>query len=165
MYQLILVNDAEGWATMADGDEVTPLRPSERTGYHAINSSANDQNTSARNEPPVDLCLRNVSRHSAGPDPMGFIEAVKLNRGAVGWSIFFSLGIIMTAFDSQLLGNLYATPAFRRDFGYDFNGTYIIPAGWQTMLGIGGPIGQCFGALFAAYPMEEFGRKKVREAQ
>lgn len=59
---------------------------------------------------------------------MTFFEAVRLYPGAVGWSIFFSLGIIMTAFDPQLLGNLYATPAFQKDFGYLFEGDYIISA-------------------------------------
>ncbi|CZR59493.1 probable maltose permease [Phialocephala subalpina] len=73
---------------------------------------------------------------------MTFFEAVKLYPGAVGWSIF-SLGIIMTAFDPQLLGNLYATPAFQKDFGYLFEGDYIISAAWQTGLGMGNPIGQC----------------------
>lgn len=76
-----------------------------------------------------------------------------------GLSIFFSLGIIMTAFDPQLLGNLYATPAFQRDFGYLHRGSYIISAPWQTGLSIGSPIGQVVGALFAGYPMEWFGRK------
>jgi MFS transporter, SP family, general alpha glucoside:H+ symporter len=47
-----------------------------------------------------------------------FLEAMKLYLKAAGWSIFFSLGIIITAFDSQLLENLYATPAFQRDFSY-----------------------------------------------
>lgn len=28
----------------------------------------------------------------------------------------------MLAFDSQLMGNLYATPQFRKDFGYLYNG-------------------------------------------
>lgn len=98
----------------------------------------------------------------AAEHQMTFFEAVKLYPGAVGWSIFFSLGIIMTAFDPQLLGNLYATPAFQKDFGYLYKGEYIVSAAWQTGLGMGNPIGQCVGALFAAYPMEWWGRKKVR---
>lgn len=55
----------------------------------------------------------------------------------------------MTAFDPQLLGNLYATPAFQKDFGYLYNGSYIISAPWQTGLSMGSPIGQVVGALFA----------------
>lgn len=37
---------------------------------------------------------------------LSFFEALKLYPTAVGWSVFFSLGIIMTAFDPQLLGEL-----------------------------------------------------------
>jgi SP family general alpha glucoside:H+ symporter-like MFS transporter len=68
--------------------------------------------------------------------------SLKMYPTAVGWSMFFSLGTIMTAFDPQLLGNLYATPAFQRDFGYLFEGSYIISAPWQTALGMGNPMGQ-----------------------
>ncbi|KAF2163828.1 hypothetical protein M409DRAFT_68371 [Zasmidium cellare ATCC 36951] len=92
---------------------------------------------------------------------LSFLEALKLYPTAVGWSLFFSLGIIMTAFDPQLLGNLYATPAFQRDFGYLYEGEYIISAPWQTGLSMGNPIGQVVGAFFAAYPMEWYGRKKT----
>ena len=61
---------------------------------------------------------------------MTFFEALKLYPTSAAWSVFFSLGIIMTAFDPQLLGNLYATPAFQKDFGYLFQGEYIISAAW-----------------------------------
>jgi SP family general alpha glucoside:H+ symporter-like MFS transporter len=88
-----------------------------------------------------------------------FLQAMRLYPTAAGWSIFFSLGIIMTAFDPQLLGNLYATPAFQSDFGYLYQGSYIISAPWQTGLSMGSPIGQVVGALFAGYPMEWYGRK------
>ncbi|KAH9836017.1 general alpha-glucoside permease-like [Teratosphaeria destructans] len=90
-----------------------------------------------------------------------FLDALKLYPTAIGWSVFFSLGIIMTAFDPQLLGNLYATPAFQRDFGYLYQGDYIVSAPWQTGLSMGNPIGQVLGAFFASYPMEWFGRKKT----
>lgn len=80
---------------------------------------------------------------------MSFREVMALYPKAAGWSIFFSLGVIMTAFDPQLLGNLYATPAFQKDFGYLYNGNYIISAPWQTGLSMGSPIGQVVGALFA----------------
>jgi MFS transporter, SP family, general alpha glucoside:H+ symporter len=73
---------------------------------------------------------------------MSVWESLKTYPTAAAWSIFFSLGTIMTAFDPQLLGNLYATPAFQRDFGYMYKGSYIISAPWQTALGMGNPIGQ-----------------------
>jgi hypothetical protein len=33
---------------------------------------------------------------------LSFLEAVKLYPTAIGWSVFFSLGVIMTAFDPQV---------------------------------------------------------------
>lgn len=40
-------------------------------------------------------------------------EALKLYPAAIAWSAFVSIGVIMLAFDPQLLGNLYATPQFQ----------------------------------------------------
>lgn len=88
-----------------------------------------------------------------------FTQACHLYPRAIFWSAFVSLGVIMLAFDPQLLGNLYATPQFQRDFGYPYDGGYIISAAWQTGLSMGNPVGQVVGALFAAYPMDLFGRK------
>ncbi|KAK3063926.1 hypothetical protein LTS18_011640 [Coniosporium uncinatum] len=63
--------------------------------------------------------------------------------------------------DPQLLGNLYATPAFQGDTGYEYEGEYTISAAWQSGLSMGNPVGQCVGALLAGYPMEWFGRRKT----
>ncbi|KAI1084048.1 general substrate transporter [Whalleya microplaca] len=90
---------------------------------------------------------------------LSFWEAVKLYPTAVGWSVFVSLGVIMLAFDPQIIGNMYAMPQFQKDFGYEHDGEYIISAAWQTGLSLGNPLGQVFGALFSAYPLELFGRK------
>jgi MFS transporter, SP family, general alpha glucoside:H+ symporter len=50
-------------------------------------------------------------------------HAVRMYPKAIAWSIFVSLGVIMLGFDPQLMGNLYASPQFVRDFGYiDANG-------------------------------------------
>jgi MFS transporter, SP family, general alpha glucoside:H+ symporter len=55
------------------------------------------------------------------PD-LTFSQAVRLYPAAIGWSVYVSLGVIMLAFDPQLLGNLYATPRFQFDFGYEYEG-------------------------------------------
>ncbi|KAG9237370.1 MFS sugar transporter-like protein [Amylocarpus encephaloides] len=110
-----------------------------------------------------DVSLKGDSHHVSQADAiehqLTFTQALKLYPAAIGWSAFFSLGIIMAAFDPQLLGSLYATPAFQKDFGYLFEDGYIISAPWQTGLGMGSPIGQVVGALAAGYPMEWYGRK------
>ncbi|KAH7112548.1 general substrate transporter [Dendryphion nanum] len=97
----------------------------------------------------------------AAEHTLTFWKAVKHYPKAIGWSMYFSLGVIMLSYDPQLLGNLYAMPAFQKDFGYLFEGKYNISASWQTALGMGNPIGQVVGALAAGYPMEWYGRKKT----
>ncbi|KAF4589045.1 maltose permease [Ophiocordyceps camponoti-floridani] len=92
----------------------------------------------------------------------GFVETVRLYPKAIGWSLFMSLGVIMAAFDPQLIGSLYSTPQFARDFGSRYGeDEYVIGADWQSGLNMGSPIGQIVGALGAAYPMEWFGRKRT----
>lgn len=63
---------------------------------------------------------------------LGFMDACKLYPAAIGWSVFVSLGVIMLAFDPQLLGNLYAMPQFQKDFGYLFDGN--VSYSWFRLL-------------------------------
>ncbi|KAI1820929.1 putative maltose permease [Xylaria intraflava] len=91
---------------------------------------------------------------------LSFREAVKLYPTAVAWSAFVSIGVIMLAFDPQIVGNMFAIPQFQQDFGMEnAKGEFVIPARWQTSLSLGNPVGQIVGALFSAYPMEKYGRK------
>ncbi|KAI1811022.1 putative maltose permease [Poronia punctata] len=101
-----------------------------------------------------------VSEAMESERTLTFYEAAKLYPTAVGWSVFVSLGVIMLAFDPQIVGNMFAIPQFKRDFGVEHpNGEFVIPAKWQSGLSLGNPIGQVIGALVSAYPMELFGRK------
>lgn len=63
-----------------------------------------------------------ANEHIRTEHEMSFMESVKLYPKAIGWSAFVSMGVIMLAFDPQLVGNLYATDQFQRDFGYLYKG-------------------------------------------
>ncbi|WAO91217.1 MFS domain-containing protein [Fusarium falciforme] len=91
---------------------------------------------------------------------LGFWQALRLYPKAIGWAAYFSLGIIVTAFDPQLIGQLIATPAFQRAYGREHDGEFYIAAPWQSALNMGAPIGQIFGAFTAGSLMEKIGRKK-----
>lgn len=51
-----------------------------------------------------------------------FVKALKIYPKAIGWSAYVSIGVIMLAFDPQLLGNLFAMPEFARQFGRKYHG-------------------------------------------
>ncbi|RCI15846.1 hypothetical protein L249_1707 [Ophiocordyceps polyrhachis-furcata BCC 54312] len=92
---------------------------------------------------------------------LGFFETVRLYPKAIGWSLFVSMGVIMAAFDPQLVGSLYPMTQFTRDFGRRYGDEYVVDAAWQSGLNMGSPLGQVVGALVAAYPMDRFGRKRT----
>lgn len=123
---------------------------------HSIDVDEEEQNApiADNNELALQSALATENEHS-----ITIGKAIKDYRAAILWSLFFCIGQMMTSFDPQVLGNLIAMPAFQRDFGYLYQDSYIVSAPWQTALLMGGPIGQVAGSLFAAYPMDRYGRK------
>ncbi|KAF8864458.1 hypothetical protein BDZ45DRAFT_737461 [Acephala macrosclerotiorum] len=101
-----------------------------------VSESPPDEADLAAKEVFGEDALRATEREHA----LSFFQAVKLYPAATGWSAFFSLGIIMTAFGPQILGSLLAEHTFQKDFGCLFEGEYIISAPWQTALSMGNPI-------------------------
>jgi MFS family permease len=63
-------------------------------------------------------------------------------------------------FDAQVNGAMIAVPAFRRDFGYIFEGEPVLPASWQTAFNIVSAVGQFFGGFLCSQVADKIGRKK-----
>ncbi|KAL1977834.1 hypothetical protein VTN31DRAFT_693 [Thermomyces dupontii] len=89
----------------------------------------------------------------------GFWAAVRQWPTAVFWAVFFCIAVVMAGFDAQLVTSFYALPAFQERFGHPYKDGHIIPAEWQTALGMGNPVGQILGALACGWPLEKLGRK------
>ena len=86
---------------------------------------------------------------------MGLLEGFRLYPKAVGWSIALSTCIVMEGYDTILLGNLYAFPAFARKFGqFDATvGKYELTPAWQAGLTNGANVGEVRGsALLQGHP-------------
>ncbi|KAG4216873.1 hypothetical protein PC116_g34646 [Phytophthora cactorum] len=67
----------------------------------------------------TDVALAEAVQREHG---LTFWEAAKLYPTAVGWSAFVSIGVIMLAFDPQIIGNMFAMPQFQKDFGFELDG-------------------------------------------
>ena len=61
---------------------------------------------------------------------MGFIEAIQTYPLAILYSVGISMAIVMESYDTMLLGNFFAQPAFKKKFGVcdGANGKCQIPA-------------------------------------
>ncbi|KAM0323347.1 hypothetical protein ACHAQA_008940 [Verticillium albo-atrum] len=83
------------------------------------------------------------------------------NPWACTWCIYAIWCIILVSFDVQAAGAVVGIPQFRKDFGFEYNGDFVIPAGWQSAFS-GAPIATAVvSSLISAELADWIGRKKV----
>lgn len=83
----------------------------------------NDKAPSKTGDGDTEVALAEAIRHE---HELSFWQAAKLYPKAVGWSAFVSIGVIMLAFDPQIIGNMFAMPQFQKDFGFELDGEVCI---------------------------------------
>ena len=54
------------------------------------------------------------------------------------WAVYGLWGIILISFDHQASSAVVGIPQFRKDFGYYYEGEYVLSASWQSAFN-GGP--------------------------
>lgn len=85
-------------------------------------------------------------------------EAFKAYRKAVFWSAVISASCIMEGYDINLIASFYALPAFRTKYGeIQSDGTYNVPAKWQTGVSIAPNAGMIIGGALGGYLVEYTG--------
>ncbi|KAL4999843.1 general substrate transporter [Aspergillus recurvatus] len=98
----------------------------------------------------------NTAEHS-----MTVRQALRAYPWAVIWSLTISMFIIMEGYDTNLIGNFYAYPEFKNQFGQEYAHGYELPGEWQSALGAGGNAGCIIGAFLNGYLVKRYGFKKV----
>ncbi|KAK6524678.1 hypothetical protein TWF281_011579 [Arthrobotrys megalospora] len=89
-------------------------------------------------------------------------EGIKLYPHAIGWSVLLSMAIIMEGFDVVLIGNFFGFPQFVKKYGEQLpDGTYNIPAKWQTALSNGAYVGEIIGLFINGIVSERYGYRKT----
>ncbi|AAW45575.1 hypothetical protein CNBH3340 [Cryptococcus deneoformans B-3501A] len=93
---------------------------------------------------------------------MTLLEGLRLYPKAIAWSILISSCCAMEGYDISLLGNFYAFDPFNRKFGVELDdGTWQVPARWQTGLSNGAQCGQIIGLIVNGIFTERYGYRKV----
>ncbi|EPS45445.1 hypothetical protein H072_614 [Dactylellina haptotyla CBS 200.50] len=89
-------------------------------------------------------------------------EGIKLYPHAIGWSVLLSCAIIMEGFDVVLITSFFGFPQFNKKYGYQqADGTYNIPASWQTALSNGAYVGEIIGLFINGIVSERYGYRKT----
>lgn len=86
-----------------------------------------------------DLALKNPEHieqvgHAAAAEDheQGPIQAIRSHPWAFVWCLYAIYTLILTSFDNQAGGIVIGIPQFRKDFGSEFEGNYVLPAKWQS---------------------------------
>lgn len=95
---------------------------------------------------------------------MTLMQGVRLYPKAVLFSFIISTCIAMEGYDVCLVNNFYAFPPFNRKYGVrGDDGTYQIPAAWQSGLSNGAQCGEIIGLFINGFVSERFGYRYVSE--
>ena len=94
---------------------------------------------------------------------MSLMQGVRLYPKACLYSMIISTCIAMEGYDVSLVNNFYAFPPFNRKYGVlGDDGTYQVPAAWQSGLSNGAQCGEIIGLFINGFVSEKFGYRYVR---
>lgn len=89
---------------------------------------------------------------------MSLWQGIKLYPKAIAWSVLISTCIVMEGYDVSLVNNFYAFQQFNKKYGEQLpDGTYQVPAAWQSGLSNGATVGEIIGLLINGWVSERFG--------
>jgi SP family general alpha glucoside:H+ symporter-like MFS transporter len=99
-----------------------------------------------------------ITEHDMTP-----LEAIKNYPWAVFWCLMVSMTVVMEGYDTILIGNFFAYPAFAQKYGsfVPSANNYQLTAPWQSGLGNAAGVGAFIGALLNGLLVTRFGMKKV----
>ncbi|KAK2056392.1 alpha glucoside transporter [Colletotrichum caudatum] len=100
--------------------------------------------------------VANVEDHE-----LGIWKSLVRYPWASAWCVYACWTIILIGFYVQAAGAVVGIPSFRKDFGYKFEGDYVLPAVWQSSFS-GAPVATAVISSIASAELADFiGRKKV----
>lgn len=90
-------------------------------------------------------------------------QALRLYPKATLWSILLSTAIVMEGYDTLLLGNLYALPAFSRKYGIldPKSKKYVVSAPWRSGLSDAAAVGEILGLVMTGILQDRYGYRKT----
>lgn len=94
---------------------------------------------------------------------LSLVRALKLYPKAAAWSIVLSTALIMEGYDTLLLSNFFALPAFSQKYGTldPKTGQYTISAAWRSGLTDAAAIGEILGLFITGLISERLGYRKT----
>ncbi|KAM0276291.1 hypothetical protein ACHAQH_006880 [Verticillium albo-atrum] len=120
---------------------------------------ADDKAEAYQHEGTQDAQLAHLSDQEEHDE--GIWKSFASNPWASTWCLYAIWCIILISFDLQAAGAVVGISQFRTDFGFEYNGDFVVPAGWQSAFS-GAPVASAVvSSLISAELADWIGRKKV----
>ncbi|KPI45636.1 Alpha-glucosides permease MPH3 [Cyphellophora attinorum] len=88
-------------------------------------------------------------------------QAIRRNPWAFAWCLFAVWTVLLVSFENQASGNILGIPEFRKDFGFYYDGNWVLSAKWQSAFS-GAPIAsQIVGNLGSGQVADLIGRRNT----
>ena len=120
--------------------------------------SHNDQVTDVQDWKEI---TQDAKEATAAEHSTTFWQGIKIYRKAAFWSFIVSMTIIMEGYDTALLGNFYALPAFKEEYGTLYEGSYQISSPWMNMLSYLQMVTNIIAAQVAGSLSQRFGYRPL----
>lgn len=65
---------------------------------------------------------------------MSRLEAIKSSPWAFVWCLFGAWCMVLISFQGMAGNTVFGIPQFRRDFGHEFEGEWVLDGGWQSAI-------------------------------
>ncbi|CDK24044.1 unnamed protein product [Kuraishia capsulata CBS 1993] len=88
-------------------------------------------------------------------------QAMKTYPKATAWILFNVWVMILVGYENQAGGIVISIPQFRKDFGYFYEGTYVLDATWQSMMSGIPTAAMAISGFGVSYFADKFGRKYI----
>ena len=79
----------------------------------------------------------------------GALQALRLHWKTNLWIVYAIWVLVACSFDNQASAGILGIPKFRKDFGHEYEGAYVLPAKWQSAYS-GGPAAAMVAGSFLA---------------
>lgn len=89
------------------------------------------------------------------------IQAAKAYKAIIFYAAVIIWTAILVGYENQAGGMVLSIPQFREDFGYEYNGEYVLPADWQSAITGGATGALAIGALVGSWFSDRFGKRRT----
>ncbi|KAH7041567.1 putative maltose permease [Microdochium trichocladiopsis] len=92
---------------------------------------------------------------------IGKWAAIRKNPWAFAWCLYGVWAIMLVSFENQAAGIVVGIPQFRKDFGFLFEGNYVLDTNWQAAFSGAPGASMFFGAIGAGQIADWIGRRNT----